>query len=58
MGAESDHNNTGVIGSKGVGHVVGGWRVRRGAMGGFVRHVGIGHGGRSIEDVENDAADM
>ena len=48
--------HAGVIGSEGAGHVVGGRRVRRGATGGFVRHVGIGHGG--VEDVEDDAADV
>jgi len=48
--------HAGVIGSKGVRHIIGGWRVRRGATGGFVRHVGIGHGG--IEDVEDNVADM
>ena len=48
--------HVGVIGSKGAGHVVGGQRVRRGAMGGFVGHVSIGHGG--VEDVDNDAADV
>ena len=48
--------HAGVVWSEGVGHMVGGWRVRRGATGGLVRHVGIGHGG--VEDVEDNTADV
>ena len=48
--------HAGVVGSEGAGDVIGGWRVRRGATGGFVRHVGIRHGG--VEDVEDNTADM
>jgi len=58
-GEYSSHSigqHAGVIGSEGAGHVVGGQRVRRGATGGFIGHVSIGHGG--VEDVEDDAADV
>jgi len=58
-GKYSSHSigrHMGVVGGEDARHLVGGWRVRRRATGGFVRHVGIGHGG--IEDVKNDAADM
>jgi len=41
-----------------MGHLVGGGRVRREAMGGFIGHVGIRHGGRGVEDVEDNTADM
>jgi len=58
-GEYSSHSigrHAGVIGSEGVGHMVGGQRVRRGAMGGFVGHVSIRHGG--VEDVKDDTADV
>jgi len=50
--------HAGIVGGKDARHLVGGWRVRRGAMGGFIRHVGVRHGGGSVEDIENDAADV
>ena len=60
-GKYSSHSigrHVGVIGDKDTRHLVGGWRVRRVAMGGFIGHMGVRHGGRSIEDVEDDATDM
>ena len=60
-GKYSSHSigqHLGVIGSKDARHVVGGWRVRRGATGGFIGHMGIRHGGRGVEDVKDDTADM
>ena len=54
--SHSTGRHAGVVGSEDAGNLVGGWRVRRGATGGLVRHVGIGHGG--VEDVKDDAADM
>ena len=58
-GEYSSHSigrHAGIVGSKGAGHVIGGWRVRRGATGGFIGHVSIRHGG--VEDAEDDAADV
>jgi len=54
--SHSTGRHAGVVGSEDAGNLVGGWRVRRGATGGLVRHVGIGHGG--VEDVKDDAANV
>jgi len=50
--------HAGVVGGKDARHLVRGWRVRRGTTGGFIRHVGVRHGGRSVEDVKDNATDM
>ena len=60
-GEYSSHSigrHAGVIGGKDAGQLIGGWRVRRGATGGFIGHMGVRHGGRSIEDIKDDAADI
>jgi len=60
-GKYSSHSigrHAGVVGGEDARHLVGGWRVRRGAIGGFIRHVGVRHGGGSIEDVEDDTTDV
>jgi len=60
-GEYSSHSigrHAGVIGGKDTRHVVGGWRVRRGAMGGFIGHVIIRHGCGGVEDVEDNVADV
>jgi len=50
--------HAGIVGGEDMRHLVGGWRVRRGATGGFIGHVGVRHGGRGIEDVKDDTTDM
>ena len=50
--------HAGVVRGEDTRHLVGGWRVRRGATGGVIGHVSIGHRGGSIEDVEDDATDV
>jgi len=60
-GKYSSHSigqHAGIVGGEDARHLVGGWRVRRVAMGGFIGHMGVRHGGRSIEDIEDDATDM
>ena len=59
-GKYSSHSigrHVGVIGDKDTRHLVGGWRVRRGVMAGFIGHMSVGHRGRLIEDVKDKATD-
>ena len=50
--------HVGIVGGEDARHLVGGWRVRRGAVGGFIGHMGVRHRGGSVEDVEDDATNV
>ena len=60
-GKYSSHSigrHMGVVRGKDARHLIGGQRVRRGATGGFIGHMGVRHGDRIVEDVKDDATDV